>query len=98
MPFICDAALLQLARGQPTCCRLRWLVQNRRFTRPYLPLACSFVIKTSNEKEQKVFINVCGTSKLPMPPGWVKGQVPDEASGTTQAAFSKLLVLAATLC
>ncbi|EFN57014.1 hypothetical protein CHLNCDRAFT_143682 [Chlorella variabilis] len=37
-----------------------------------------FVIKTANEQGQKVFINLCGTNKLPLPPGWVKGQVPAE--------------------
>ena len=39
---------------------------------------CRFVIKTANEQGQKVFINLCGTNKLPLPPGWVKGQVPAE--------------------
>ncbi|KAL4856090.1 PIH1 domain-containing protein 1 [Chlorella vulgaris] len=37
-----------------------------------------FVIKTVNEQGAKVFINMCGTNKLAMPPGWSKGQVPAE--------------------
>lgn len=37
-----------------------------------------FVIKTANEQGQKVFINVCGSAKLPLPGGWAKGQVPPE--------------------
>ena len=40
--------------------------------------ACSFVIKTANEQGQKVFINVCGSAKAPLPAGWTKGQVPAE--------------------
>lgn len=41
-------------------------------------LPARFVIKTANEQGQKVFINVCGTAKLPLPSGWTKGQVPSE--------------------
>ncbi|PRW57842.1 Cyclic nucleotide-gated ion channel 1 [Chlorella sorokiniana] len=37
-----------------------------------------FVIKTANEQGQKVFINVCGSTKLPLPGGWPKGQIPPE--------------------
>lgn len=36
------------------------------------------MIKTANEQGQKVFINVCGSAKLPLLGGWAKGQVPPE--------------------
>ncbi|KAL4425454.1 hypothetical protein ABPG75_009470 [Micractinium tetrahymenae] len=38
-----------------------------------------FVVKTANEQGQKVFINVCGSAKMPLPPGWARGgAVPPE--------------------
>lgn len=38
-----------------------------------------FVVKTANEQGQKVFVNVCGSTKMPLPPGWARGgAVPPE--------------------
>lgn len=34
---------------------------------------CSFLVKTANEQGQKVFVNMCGSAKMPLPPGWTRG-------------------------
>jgi hypothetical protein len=36
------------------------------------------VIKTVTVRGAKVFINVCSTSKMPLPLGWEVGQIPPE--------------------
>ena len=41
----------------------------------------AWVVKTATEEGQKVFINVVGSPKLPLPGGWQAGRVPDEARG-----------------
>ncbi len=37
--------------------------------------SCRFVIKTVDDAGRKVFINVCGSTKIPAPGGWTDGQV-----------------------
>lgn len=50
---------------------------------------CSFVVKTANEQGQKVFINVCGSAKMPLPPGWSRGgAVPPEVRRQRAASAS----------
>jgi hypothetical protein len=34
----------------------------------------SFVVKTSDDAGSKVFVNVCGSAKIPAPGGWTSGQ------------------------
>jgi hypothetical protein len=55
------------------------------------------VIKTVNEQGAKVFINMCGTTKLAMPPGWSKGQVPAEVRRRLPSAAGTM-VPSALLC
>ena len=40
-----------------------------------LPWQHRFVVKTVDEAGRKVFINVCGSAKVPAPGGWKPGQV-----------------------
>ena len=36
---------------------------------------CRFVVKTTDQDNRKVFINVCGSDKVPMAGGWTDGKV-----------------------
>ena len=38
-------------------------------------MACSFVVKTTDQDKRKVFINICGSDKVPMAGGWIDGKV-----------------------
>ena len=40
-----------------------------------VPWQHRFVVKTVDEAGRKVFINVCGSAKVPAPGGWKPGQV-----------------------
>lgn len=46
----------------------------------------AWVVKTATEEGQKVFINVVGSSKLPLPGGWQPGCMPDEVGHRAAAA------------
>lgn len=37
--------------------------------------ACRFVVKTTDQDKRKVFINICGSDKVPMAGGWSDGKV-----------------------
>ena len=38
-------------------------------------MACRFVVKTTDQDNHKVFINICGSDKVPMAGGWADGKV-----------------------
>ena len=38
-------------------------------------MARSFVVKTTDQDKRKVFINICGSDKVPMAGGWIDGKV-----------------------
>ena len=38
-------------------------------------VTCSFVVKTTDQDKRKVFINICGSDKVPMAGGWTDGKV-----------------------
>lgn len=37
--------------------------------------ACSWVVKTTDQDKRKVFVNICGSDKVPMAGGWTDGKV-----------------------
>ena len=41
----------------------------------YRCVARSFVVKTTDQDKRKVFINICGSDKVPMAGGWIDGKV-----------------------
>lgn len=47
-----------------------------------------FVVKTADENDRKVFINICGSDKVPAPGGWANGKVLDlmKAASSTHCA------------
>ncbi|DBA76314.1 TPA: hypothetical protein ACH3X1_010027 [Trebouxia sp. C0004] len=48
--------------------------------------ACRFVVKTTDQDKRKVFINICGSDKVPMAGGWSDGKIPDEAKTFLESA------------
>ena len=49
-------------------------VNTRRITDVILCVLCRFVVKTTDQDNRKVFINVCGSDKVPMAGGWTDGK------------------------
>ncbi|KAL3141806.1 hypothetical protein ABBQ32_004480 [Trebouxia sp. C0010 RCD-2024] len=45
-----------------------------------------FVVKTTDQDKRKVFVNICGSDKVPMAGGWTDGKMPDEAKQFLQSA------------
>lgn len=44
---------------------------------------CSFVVKTSDDTGQKVFINICHSRAVPGPDSWLHGQVASQIYAET---------------
>ncbi|KAK3275296.1 hypothetical protein CYMTET_16565 [Cymbomonas tetramitiformis] len=43
-----------------------------------------FVVKTQNDEGRKIFLNMCGSDKLPAPGNWQTGKVPEEVVNALQ--------------
>lgn len=59
----------------------------------YRCVACSFVVKTTDQDKRKVFINICGSDKVPMAGGWTDGKVGLALSAKNAVALQALASL-----
>ena len=54
--------------------------------------ACRFVVKTTDQDKRKVFINICGSDKVPMAGGWSDGKVQAFCTASLQEQYLAVLV------